>query len=200
MLVRLLRIAAYCPCSADFTFSHSQGCEDWMVFSARDAGIVVATMQWPPGFPLFWFQMYTAAQGYRQLTRKLKANHKVELNKDDVSMESLKKGNLVVFAGPREKFSEAELAAIKEYLAGGGSVLLMLAGGGDQRFNTNLNALLEEWGVSFNTDSVVRTVYYKYFHPKEVSLACCPWTCGVHPSMHTTCLQSPLSGTLDFPL
>uniref|UniRef100_A0A7S1N3G7 Uncharacterized protein n=1 Tax=Eutreptiella gymnastica TaxID=73025 RepID=A0A7S1N3G7_9EUGL len=115
-------------------------------------------------------ETYTAAQGYRQLNRKLKANHKVELNKDDVSIESLKRGNLVVFAGPREKFTEQELAAIKEYLAGGGSVLFMLAGGGEQRFNTNINSLMEEWGISFNNDSVVRTVFYKYFHPKEVCI------------------------------
>ena len=87
-------------------------------------------------------------------------------NKDDVSIDSLKRGNLVVFAGPREKFTEQELAAIKEYLAGGGSVLFMLAGGGEQRFNTNINSLMEEWGISFNNDSVVRTVFYKYFHPK----------------------------------
>eukprot|EP00667_Euglena_gracilis_P009286 EG_transcript_9433 len=115
-------------------------------------------------------EMYTAAQGYRQLNRKLKSTYKVDLNKDEVSIDSLKKASLVVFAGPREKFSEQELAAIKEYLAGGGSVLLMLASGGDPRFNTNLNALLEEWGITFNGDSVVRTVYYKYFHPKEVCI------------------------------
>lgn len=115
-------------------------------------------------------ETYTAAQGYRQLNRKLKSSYKVELNKDDVSIEVLKRASLVVFAGPKDKFSEQELAAIKEYLAGGGSVLIMLASGGDSRFGTNLNSLLEDWGMTFNSDSVVRTVYYKYFHPKEVCI------------------------------
>jgi len=31
-----------------------------------------------------------------------------------------------------------------------------------------VNALLEEYGIAVNSDAVVRTVYYKYLHPKEV--------------------------------
>jgi intraflagellar transport protein 52 len=40
--------------------------------------------------------------------------------------------------------------------------------GGDSALNTNFNYFLEEYGMSINGDSVARTVYYKYFHPKEV--------------------------------
>ena len=35
------------------------------------------------------------------------------------------------------------------------------------RFGTNINFLLEEYGIMVNNDAVVRTNYYKYFHPKE---------------------------------
>jgi intraflagellar transport protein 52 len=34
------------------------------------------------------------------------------------------------------------------------------------RFGTNINFLLEEYGIMVNSDSVVRTNFYKYFHPK----------------------------------
>lgn len=63
----------------------------------------------------------------------------------------------------------------------------MLGEGGETEFNTNINFLLEEYGMTINNgkwlrfireylhdvtfficaDSVVRTQYYKYFHPKE---------------------------------
>eukprot|EP00906_Rhabdomonas_costata_P003986 RCo005980 len=115
-------------------------------------------------------EVFTGSQGYKLLSRRLKSNYKLEQNKDDISIESLQRGNLFVFGCPREKFSEQEFQAMKEYLAGGGSLLLMLGEGGEQRAGTNLQQLLEEWGITFNNDAVVRTVFYKYFHPKEVCI------------------------------
>ena len=44
----------------------------------------------------------------------------------------------------------------------------MLGEGGESRYGTNVNYLIEEFGISFNNDTVVRTVYYKYLHPKVV--------------------------------
>jgi intraflagellar transport protein 52 len=32
---------------------------------------------------------------------------------------------------------------------------------------TNINALLEQLGISVNTDTVVRKTFFKYLHPKE---------------------------------
>lgn len=32
---------------------------------------------------------------------------------------------------------------------------------------TNINAMLEQLGISVNTDSVVRKTFFKYLHPKE---------------------------------
>ena len=72
-----------------------------------------------------------------------------------------------VLPGPREKFSETEINHMKKYLEGGGSILVMLGEGGEKRFGTNINFLLEEYGIMVNNDAVVRTNYYKYFHPKE---------------------------------
>jgi hypothetical protein len=43
------------------------------------------------------------------------------------------------------------------------------------RFGTNINFLLEEYGIMVNSDSVVRTNFYKYFHPKV------NFTSAIHP-------------------
>lgn len=72
-----------------------------------------------------------------------------------------------MLAGPQAPYTEAECAHMKAYIESGGSVLVVLAEGGEPEFNTNINFLLEDFGMSVNADSVVRTQYYKYFHPKE---------------------------------
>lgn len=57
---------------------------------------------------------------------------------------------------------------MKEYVDQGGSLLFLSNEGGEVSHNTNINYLLEEYGIMINTDAVTRTVYYKsYFHPKE---------------------------------
>ena len=54
--------------------------------------------------------------------------------------------------------------------------------GGDSRCNSNLNELLKDYGIQFRSDSVVRTSYYKYLHPKE----CYIDTLKVHPDFLRT--------------
>lgn len=39
--------------------------------------------------------------------------------------------------------------------------------GGEQKLGTNINAMLEQIGISVNSDSVIRKTFYKYLHPKE---------------------------------
>lgn len=48
--------------------------------------------------------------------------------------------------------------------------MFMLGEGGEERFKTNINYLLEQWGITIHNDSVIRTVYFKYFHPREVCI------------------------------
>lgn len=109
-------------------------------------------------------------QGFKQLTRRLKStfNLKTQNNKEDITAARLADADIVVFGGPRDKFSTAEFDAIKSYIEQGGSVLLMLGEGGEAKLGTNVNYLTEEFGIMVNSDCVVRTVYYKYLHPKEV--------------------------------
>jgi intraflagellar transport protein 52 len=43
-----------------------------------------------------------------------------------------------------------QLESIKRYIDGGGSVLVLLGEGGETRFETNINFLLEEYGIMVN--------------------------------------------------
>lgn len=109
--------------------------------------------------------------GFKKLFRRVRANFKCDVNKDEIVLERLKPAALVVFGAPREKFSATEFEAIKTYVNEGGSALFMLGEGGESRYGTNINYLLEQFGIAVNSDSVVRTVYYKYLHPKEVFIS-----------------------------
>lgn len=50
-------------------------------------------------------------------------------------------------------------------------MFIVLNEGGEAKLNTNINYLLEQFGISCNSDSVVRTSYYKYLHPKETYIS-----------------------------
>lgn len=108
---------------------------------------------------------------YKKLYRRLKDKFRCSTNKDLVTLERLKEVHLAVFAGPREMFSSDEFEAIKEYINTGGSVLFLLGEGGETKCNTNVNYLLEEFGIMVNSDAVARTTFYKYLHPKEVYIS-----------------------------
>eukprot|EP01137_Pigoraptor_chileana_P014410 Opistho-2@5008 len=113
-------------------------------------------------------ELCTVSNGFKFLHRRLRTNWKITKNREEISYERLAEANVVVFGGPREKFTAAEFDSIKRYVENGGSLLLTLGEGGEGAFNTNINFLLEEYGIMVNSDAVVRTVFYKYFHPKEV--------------------------------
>ena len=116
-------------------------------------------------------EVFTTGSGLGALRRKLQSNFKITQNKDQITLERLREASVVVFVGPRERFSSAEFEAMKEYLQEGGSIFITLGEDGEGAFNTNVNYFCEEFGMAFSDDSVVRTVYYKYLHPKEVHIA-----------------------------
>jgi intraflagellar transport protein 52 len=109
--------------------------------------------------------------GYKKLFRRLRANYKVSANKDDLSPDRLDEANVLVFGGPRERFTEHEIEELKSYVAKGGSLVFFVGEGGDTTNNTNMNAVIQDYGISIKSDAVVRTVYYKYLYPKEVFIA-----------------------------
>ncbi|XP_023367744.1 intraflagellar transport protein 52 homolog [Otolemur garnettii] len=112
-------------------------------------------------------ELFTTNNGYKSMQKKLRSNWKIQSLKDEITSEKLIGAKLWITAGPREKFTAAEFEVLKKYLDSGGDILVMLGEGGESRFDTNINFLLEEYGIMVNNDAVVRNVYYKYFHPKE---------------------------------
>ncbi|KAF4028348.1 putative ABC transporter domain-containing protein [Phytophthora infestans] len=116
-------------------------------------------------------EQFYPTSGLKKLARKLKPLCRVDVNKDDLSRDRIKDASVLVFAGVRERFSSTEFATLKDFLNSGGSILLMLGEGGEQTFDTNLNGWLKDFGIFVNPDAVIRTVYHKYHHPKEVLIS-----------------------------
>ncbi|XP_041358031.1 intraflagellar transport protein 52 homolog isoform X2 [Gigantopelta aegis] len=116
-------------------------------------------------------ELFTLASGFKVLNRKLRSTWRLIPNKDEITEDRLQQGRMLIIGGPQDKFTASEFEAIKRYIESGGSVMVLIGEGGETRFNTNINFLLEEFGVFVNSDAVVRTAYYKYFHPKEALIA-----------------------------
>ncbi|KJH47003.1 hypothetical protein DICVIV_06933 [Dictyocaulus viviparus] len=72
-----------------------------------------------------------------------------------------------ILPNPRAKLNVSEVEAIGNFITSGGAVLVLLSEGGEQQADTNINFLLEEFGIVGNSDAVIRSIFYKYFDPKE---------------------------------
>ncbi|XP_028667936.1 intraflagellar transport protein 52 homolog isoform X2 [Erpetoichthys calabaricus] len=112
-------------------------------------------------------ELFTASNGYKLMQKRLRSNWKIQSFKEEISDEKLNGVKLWITAGPREKFTAAEFGVLKRYLDNGGGIMVLLGEGGELKYDTNINFLLEEFGIMVNCDAVIRNVYYKYFHPKE---------------------------------
>lgn len=119
-------------------------------------------------------ESHTPNAGFKKLVRRLRPNYKISSVKDQLSRDVLGDANLIVFGGPRESFAAQELEELKAWLANeGGSALIMLnqSQSGNDEMDPNMQAFLEGYGIVNNKDTVLRTVYHKYLHPKEVFIA-----------------------------
>ncbi len=105
---------------------------------------------------------------YKKLLRRLKQSYTVAVSKDDITFDHIKDYQLLVLGGPRDPLRKEEFEDLLKYIRSGGSVFVMLGEGGEAKNGTNVNYLIEQFGISINNDSLVRTSYYKYLHPKEV--------------------------------
>lgn len=113
-------------------------------------------------------EAFSPQAGLKAWRRKLQGTAKIFINKDPISLERLQEASCYAFACPQECFTAEEFDAMRQYVREGGSLLFMLGEGGERKLGTNVNYFLEEYGVVVNNDAVVRTVYHKYLHPKEV--------------------------------
>ena len=89
---------------------------------------------------------------------------------------------MFVIGQPKALFTPEEINILKQYLEEGGNLLIIEGEQGDTKNSTNLNDLIKDYGITFRGDSVVRTAFYKYFHPKQ----CFIDTLTVHPGFLRT--------------
>ncbi|PAV71949.1 hypothetical protein WR25_16654 [Diploscapter pachys] len=113
----------------------------------------------------------TVHSGLRGLHRRLKANWTVEINQDEITNGTFIDVRAIIFPLPRVKFNAGEMDALTEFLNNGGCIFVMMSEGGEQKADTNINFLLEQYGISVNNDTVIRTIFYKYFDPKEALIS-----------------------------
>ncbi len=93
------------------------------------------------------------------------------MNKVPLKLEKIKSAKFLIFAGPTKKLNENDMIVLKQYIEQGGNVLLMSQHGGDKKSRSNLNKFLKDFNIKLNNNSVIRTNYYKYFHPKEAFIS-----------------------------
>lgn len=84
-----------------------------------------------------------------------------------MNYKKLRECSLLLLGAPKLPFTAQELQDIRLYIEHGGSVMIVMSEGGENKLQTNINAMLEQVGISCNTDSVIRKSFYKYLHPKE---------------------------------
>ncbi|VDK79789.1 unnamed protein product [Dibothriocephalus latus] len=104
---------------------------------------------------------------FKEIHKILRSSWKVVTNSSEITSSTLQTANVFIIAGPTEKFSAKEFETINKFISGGGSVLVLLGENGESKYATNINYLLEQYGILVNNDAVVRCSFYKYFHPKE---------------------------------
>jgi intraflagellar transport protein 52 len=102
--------------------------------------------------------------------------------KKEFKLEKMRSANLLVIGEPKALFTPDEINILKQYFEQGGNLLIIQGEQGDSKNSTNLNDFVKDYGFQFHGDSVVRTAFYKYFHPKK----CFIDTLTVHPGFLRT--------------
>ncbi|KAI8467807.1 MAG: hypothetical protein J3K34DRAFT_460202 [Monoraphidium minutum] len=122
-------------------------------------------------------ETHTHRSGFKQLFRRLRSAYRPEKLDcaDDLHPEVLLGAAgggaggpaVLVFGCPTQRFSAPECDALAGLVRGGGGLLVLLGEGGEAGAGTNLNFVLEQFGIAANADAVLRTSHHKYMHPKE---------------------------------
>lgn len=113
-------------------------------------------------------EVLSLGKKYSKFIKFLKTFGLASLISKDFNLDTLKSAKILIIVGPRSNYSDKELNDIEKYLEDGGNVFIALGEGGDPKNCTNINDFLKKsYEVAFHDDTVVRTSFYKYLHPKE---------------------------------
>ncbi|KAF7637778.1 Intraflagellar transport protein 52 [Meloidogyne graminicola] len=79
---------------------------------------------------------------------------------DEITEANLIKCRVFVLPSPRLKFTENEFSALRKFIQYSGSLFVLSSEEGEENNGTNINFLLEEFGISFNNEKTL--FYLKY--------------------------------------
>ncbi|CAB3398577.1 unnamed protein product [Caenorhabditis bovis] len=113
-------------------------------------------------------QQISLISGFRGVTRHLKSVLNVEINTETISLSALEQVRLLILPQPKKSLGPGEIESIWNFVEEGGSLLVLASDDGER---TSLNELLTKFGITVNSDAVIRTVFYKYFDPKEALIS-----------------------------
>ncbi|GAV03619.1 hypothetical protein RvY_14015 [Ramazzottius varieornatus] len=108
-------------------------------------------------------------KGLRTLANKLRQTWSVETSPDVFESNMLSRSKMVIFAGVTEKFFTAELAILQRFVSVQKGFVVFLVGAETRpEMTANLNVFLEEYGMSINSEAVIKRSFNpKYLIPKE---------------------------------
>lgn len=102
---------------------------------------------------------------FRKLTSK---GFTTALSNNKISAKSLTKSDVFILFGTSDNLDFKEILLLKKYVEGGGKLLVT----GKWSKSSNINLFLNEYGISFRNDLVIRTQRYKnYHHPCEAFIS-----------------------------
>lgn len=107
-------------------------------------------------------------ENLKKMVKRLKEHFKCVVNNDEIKYDKIKKAHALIVVAPTEKYNKKELEILEKFLDDGKKILIVGGEGGELKLGTNINVLLDKYGIFMNDDVVIRTSYYKYFNPKEL--------------------------------
>ena len=107
-------------------------------------------------------------KGFRTLAKRLRRTWSVETNRDVFGTNILSRTKMIIFAGVTEKFSVSEITALHQFInVQKGHVVFLSGENGNREVTGNINFFLEKYGMSINSDAVIKSSFTKYLIPKE---------------------------------
>jgi intraflagellar transport protein 52 len=175
--------------------------------------MVAATQQIISFLELNQKEQFTVAAGFKTWSRKLKQSGRKIETKEDISQLS-NENKLIIISNPCRKLTVNQYEELKCLMENGVSILILLNEEGEKGSKSNINYFLEEFGISVNSDNVIRTSFvHRYYHPKEAlihpagvtSAEFCPPCSFVYPFGASLNVQSPalpllISSNVSFPV
>lgn len=113
-------------------------------------------------------QQISLISGFRGVARHLKSFLTVEINTEPINLNVLDDVRMIIIPQPKSAFGTGEIESIWKFVEEGGCLMILSGEGGERQ---TLNELIGKYGITVNKDSVIRTVFLKYFDPKEALVA-----------------------------